>query len=743
MNQHNRQLARPLRRELPLAWTARSEPRVSGSQQLSIAEIGTTILKRKIPIFGLAALIFMFAAVYSYVKVPQYEGVARLQIDPNRPSDVNLNERDKLEESDVDSRVKTEVEIIHSNGVILQVIQSLRMFANSAFAGPDTAIVANITDLSPSVRRRLLDKFSNNLTVKVVPNTQIVEVRFRSPDPELAGETSNSIVDEYMQRTFQARVDGSAQVSQWLSRQMEEIRAKTSDAQQKLANFQRENNLLGSDEKDNIVTDRLKKLNQELTEAEADRIVKEARYRLSLSADPELMSSIAPSTTLQILRTQEATLQGQYAQLNSKFGEGYPKLGEIQTQLSRVKSAIQDEDKNLETRLTNEFDAASKSEAMVRVDFEKQKSEAYRLNEHVAQYALLKHDVESGQQLYDTLQLKVKEAGVTSGLASSFVNVIDRAQLPDTPVEPRRKLYMAFGLGGGLFAGLLLGFALESFDDTCQTSEEIETIIGLPELGSVPFLPALATERSKFSSSPRLNLVLESPGRPISLANPAAAESYHALFSVIMLSSTPVMKVLVVTSAMAGDGKTTTTCNLATVLAQHGKRVLLVDADLRRSSIGAHFGLKPGFTKMVSVGKTSYQCYQPIDVLPNLFVIPATLLKSGATDALATHRLQMVVRTCRPEYDFIIVDTPPALPFADALVLSACADGVLLVARSGVSRNKALLRARDVLQRSGANILGFVLNAVRRPAYYYSDPTQYDQLPPCNVTDVSGEIRES
>ncbi len=260
---------------------------------------------------------------------------------------------------------------------------------------------------------------------------------------------------------------------------------------QKLATFQQENNLLGSDEKDNLVNDRLKKLNLELTEAEADRIVKEGRYRLSLSGDPELMSSIAPSTTLQILRTQQANLQGQYAQLNAKFGEGYPKLAELQAQLDHVKSAIRDEDNNVETRLANEFDAAAKSEAMIRSDFEKQKSEAYRLNEHVAQYAILRHDVESGQQLYDTLQLKVKEAGVTSGLASSYVSVIDRAQLPDTPVEPRRKLYLAFGLGGGLFAGMLLGFALESFDDTFQTSEEVETITGLPELGIRSFPPGV------------------------------------------------------------------------------------------------------------------------------------------------------------------------------------------------------------------------------------------------------------
>jgi succinoglycan biosynthesis transport protein ExoP len=726
----NQQLMKPLRRELSGAPAIRLEARSASAQQLSIAEIGSTILKRKIPIFGLAAIIFVCVGFYSYLKVPVYEGVARLQIDPNQTSDVNLNEREKLEESDIDSRVKTEVEIIHSNAVILKVIQSMRLYANPEFAGPYATSVADVSDLPAFVQRRLIDNFSANLTVKVVPNTQVVEVRFRSPNAELAGKTANSIVDEYMQRTFQTRIDGNTQASQWLSREMEEIRAKTSDAQQKLAKFQQENDLLGSDATDNIVTDRLKKLNEELTEAEADRIVKEGRYRSSQSSDPELVSAIAPSTTLQLLRTEETTLESQQAQLNAKFGAGYPKLGEIQAQLDHVRSAIQEEDKNVETRLANEFDSASKSENLIRAEFDKQKSDAFRLNEHAAQYAILKHDVESGQQLYDTLQLKVKEAGVTSGLASSYVSVIDRAQIPDTPVEPRKKLYMAFGLGGGLFAGLLLGFALESFDDTFQTSEEVEAITGLPELGSVPFLPALASARGKFSSAPKTNLVVESPGRPISLADPTAAEAYRALSSVIMLSSTSNMKVLVVTSAMAGDGKTTTTCNLSTVLAQHGKRVLLVDADLRRSSVGAHFGLRPGFTKMVAVGKTPCSCYQPIDSLPNLYVLPAALHKTGSVDALASHRLQVLVKTCRSEYDFIIVDTPPALPFADALVLSACADGVLLVARSGVSRNKALLRARDVLVRSGANILGFVLNAIRRPAYYYSYPVDANRLSP-------------
>jgi uncharacterized protein involved in exopolysaccharide biosynthesis len=233
--------------------------------------------------------------------------------------------------------------------------------------------IQDLSRLSPSQRERLLERFNDDLIVKVLPSTQVVEIRFRSSDPALATDAANSIIDEYMQRNFHVRVDGTTQVSQWLSRQMDEIRAGTTAAQQKLADFQRENNLLGTDESDNIVTDRLKQLNEQLTQAEADRIVKEGRYRLARSGDPELIASVVPSTTLQVLRTQEADLQAQYAQMSAKFGKGYPKVRELQSQLARLEAAITTEGGNIETRLTNEYDAAAKAEAMIRDEFEQQK----------------------------------------------------------------------------------------------------------------------------------------------------------------------------------------------------------------------------------------------------------------------------------------------------------------------------------------------------------------------------------
>ena len=404
-------------------------------------------------------------------------------------------------------------------------------------------------------RRQLLARFNDNLAVHVIPNTEVVEIRFRSSDPALASDAANSIIDEYMQRNFRVRVDGTTQTAQWLSRQLEEIRASTTAAQQKLADFQRGNNLLGTDESDNIVTDRLKQLNEELTQAEADRIVKEGRYRLARSGNPELIASVVPSTTLQVLRTQEAELQEQYAQMSSKFGSGYPKLRELQSQLARLESSITAEGTNIETRLANEYDAAAKAEAMIRDDFEKQKQETYKLNENVSQYAILKHQVESGQQLYDTLQLKLKEAGITSGLASSYVSVVDRAQIPDKPVAPRKSLYLAMGLGGGLFGGLLLGLALDSFDDTIRSAEELEGLTGLPELSSVPYLAALFAKDPKLSSPASL---LSSECQPIPARAPhcLAGEAYRSLCSLVLLSSSQrPLKVLVISSALPGEGE--------------------------------------------------------------------------------------------------------------------------------------------------------------------------------------------
>ena len=729
MSENSQSLTKYVRPKVPVGYPAAIEQRSSAQTQISLADIGRTLARQWLLILGFATISVSVMAIYAFMKTPVYEGAARLQIDPMRSSSLGLDDPDKSVSPDVDGRLKTEVEIIRSSTVATQVMDLLGLYYNPHFAGPDTVgpEVKNLSKLAPAVRRRLLDRFRSSLTVSVVPNTQIVEIRFRNSDAVLAAETANSIIEEYIQRNFQARIDGTAQVSQWLSKQMEEIRNSTALSQQKLVEFQRKNDLLGTNESDNIVTDRLKQINGELTQIEADRIVKEGRYRLADTGDPELIGSIVPSTTLQTLRSQQAGLETQYALLSAKYGTGYPKLLELQAQLTSLTAIINAERGNIKTRLANDYNAAAKTEAMIRKDFERQKSEAYNLNEHATQYSILKHEVESGQKLYDTLQFKMKETSVASGLTSSYVNVIDRAELPQVPVEPRKIFYLALGLGGGLFGGVLLGLIRNSFDDTIGTAEELQAVTDLPELGSVPVLELLSIKNRKLLGTGSL-LELKSKFDSVSIREPncLGAEAYRSLCSVILLSSdNNPPKVLVVTSAMPGEGKSTVTCNLARALAQRRKRVLVVDADLRGSSTQAQFGTSPCSSPKFGQTPVVYRGYRPFADLPNLTIVSTGFRPAGPVEILASSEMQELMAKWRREFDHVIVDTPPVLPFADALIMSALSDGVILVARSEVSRISALLRARNALARTGANIIGFVLNAAKHREAYYDYLPQY------------------
>lgn len=725
----NTSIIKPRRAEFSMERPSAFQERPVVQKQLTLPDLWTTVNRRKWTIISVAALVFALVAAYTFTRTPLYEGVARLQIDPSRSTNLGLDDADKSEPGEVDARVKTEIEIIQSNAVATQVIDSLKLYANPPFAETDTgsADTRNISALNPAQRQRLLETFRNDLTVKVIPNTAVVEIRFKSRDAGLASAVANSVIDEYRKRNFITRVDGTAQVSLWLNKQLEEIHQSTTEAQQKLARFQRDNNLLGTDESDNIVTDRLKKLNEELTQAEAERIVKEGRYRLARDGNPELIDATLSTGTLQVLRTQQAELQAQYSQLNAKFGNAYPRVHELRTQLDQLESQIKAEGLNIRQRLANEYDTAARAEWMIRSDFERQKQLAYKLNEHVSQYATLKHEVESGQQLFDTLQLKLKSAGIASGLTSSYVNVIDRAQIPVRPIEPRKSLYLALGLGGGLFGGLLLGLLQDSFDDTVRTSEELEVASGLPELGSVPYIATLANKREDLKRARPL-MPERSSFSPIAFGQPdgPGIEAYRSLCSVVMLaSSETAAKVFVVASGTVGEGKSTVSCNLATALAQRGRKVLLVDADLRCSSFNSPSKAAPGLSTTCAAGDAHHPRYRPLVDLPNLHVIPAGIRPTDPTGVLDSPRMHDLIADWRKEYDHVILDTPPVLPFADALLLASKADGVVLVARSGVTKTKALLRARDILLRSGANVLGFVMNGVKERESYYAYPADY------------------
>jgi capsular exopolysaccharide synthesis family protein len=704
----------------------------SDEEELSLAEILRTFYKHKVIILCTAAAIFCAVAVYTLTKTPVYESVALLQIDPSRSSDLGLDDMlsEKLGTGDASSRIQTEVKVIQSDTVAMHVIDTLRLAKQPAFAGK-SASGATVTDpaaMSAHDRRRLLDAFQHSLSVQVLPNTQLVEVRFRSTDPKLATDVANSVVEKYMERNLQTRYDGTVQVSNWLSKQMEGLQTKALEDQQKLAEFQKQNNILGTDENDNIVVDRLKLLNQQVTEAEADRIVKEARHRMAESGNPELIASAVPSSNLQILRTQEADLKAQLAQLNSKYGSGYPKLAELQSQLKRLDAAIADEIGNVGKRLDEDYLSAANTESLLRNQFNEQKDKAFQLNEHAVQYAVLKHEVENGRELYDTLQLKLKMAGVTAGLSSSYINVVDPAQLPDKPVQPKVALNLILGLFGGLIAGLVLAFGAEALDDTLSSSEELESCIALPVLCSIPF--DQLQSHSKAESSEAGKAVAIAP-MLVNYPHSLASEAFRGLRTSLLLSSPDRQpKVIAVVSSLPNEGKSTVSVNLGVSFAQRGESVLLIDADLRRSSMHAQFGLpnsRYGTSTVLTQGMNDHAILTPLASLPTLKLMPAGPHPPNPAELLGSKRMAEVLATFSTEYDRIIIDTPPILSVSDSLQLANLADAVVLVVRSGVARKKAVLRVRDLLRRANSNVVGIIFNCVdlQLENYYYAQGAYY------------------
>ena len=344
------------------------------------------------------------------------------------------------------------------------------------------------------------------------------------------------------------------------------------------------------------------------------------------------------------------------------------------------------------------------------------------------QYSVLKHEVETSRELYDTLQVKLQVAGVTAGLNSSYITVVDPAEIPAAPVAPNVHSNLMMGLFGGLLTGLLLAFMTESMDDTVSTSAELEACSGLPVLCSVPTNQLERRLKGVVAQAEGASLTA-----PMLMNSPRsqAAEAFRGLRTSLLLSTPDLQpKVIAVVSSIATEGKTTVTANLGVSFAQRGESVLLIDGDLRRSSLHTQFGLpyaKNGLSTLLTQRTAESGIVTPLEALPNLKLLPAGPHPPNPAELLGSKRMVELLAQLSTEYDRILIDTPPILSVADSLALAHVADAVVLVVRSGVARKKAVMRVRDLLQRANTNLVGVVFNCVNLQLenYYRSQGTGY------------------
>ena len=711
-------------------------------QESSIGESFRVLVKRKWTIIITVVTIFSVVAIASLKMTRIYE--ARGTIEINKPDNsLSFQNAPTVSFDYYDpTDLETELEILQSDILATQVIRELNLDRRPEIAGEapprpgSLELTPDPLQSDPAHIPSMVGSFKSALRVALRPNTRIIEVHYRSPDPQMAANVVNTLMQTYVENNFKTRFESTMQASDWLSKQLVDLQMKVETSQEKLVRYQKQHEIVGTDDKQNIVMEKLDEINKQLTAAETDRMNKEALYRLVQSGDPNAIASTAGdiveqatggqsfSQFLESLHAKQADIKLQAAELNTQFGPAYPKVAQLNSQLKELDLQIQAEMTKIVSKLRGQYTAALQRETMLREALDKQKQAANKLNESAIEYSLLKRDVDTNRQLYEGLLQKLKEAGVSAGLKSNNFRIVDVARTPTGPIEPNIPRNLMFGMVLGLASGIGLAFLLEALDNTVRTTEQAQMVSGLASLGMIPLGSKSAREGANSK-----RLIIASSKEAVELVTQVRpqsqmAESYRALRTSLLLSnlgSAP--RVIMVTSALPQEGKTTTSINSAVVLAQKGVRVLLIDADLRRPSIHKTLGMGPhrGLSNVLTGSMSLQDAITQSPILPNLSVLPAGTPPPNPAELLASSNMRDVLAELREQYDHIVLDTPPSLSVTDAVVLSPRADAVVLVIRSGQTTKQALRRARDILMQVNAKVVGVLLNAVdlSSPDYYY------------------------
>jgi capsular exopolysaccharide synthesis family protein len=545
----------------------------------------------------------------------------------------------------------------------------------------------------------------------------------------MAARVVNAHIQNYIEQNFQSRYESTTQASSWLANQLNELKSKVEKSEDARLAYERQNQIWTIDEKQNITTQRLADLNRQLTDAQSERMSKQALYDMERSGNVEAVPATRDNPVLQGLLQKKNDLEAQFTEALSQYGPNFPKVQRLQTQMKEVDQLIAQEEKNVTGRIESDYRAARQRETLLTQALDKQKAEANEMAERLVQYNILNREAEANKQLYEGLLTKLKEAGISAGLRSSNIRVVDPAMVPTTPARPSKSRNLALALLVGLVGGIGLALLREYLDNTVKTPDDIEALAQLPSLAVVPAFTTngagkhhgLLEARKENGNGARIELVSHL------LPKSQISEAFRALRTSLLLSQAEhPPQVILVTSALPQEGKTTAATNLAVTLAQLGDHTLLIDGDLRKPGVSRALSLGDGKYAGLSsylAGASSLDLITvPHPLVSNLAAIPTGPLPPNPADLLASDRVARAIAELRARFKFIVIDSPPIMAATDAVILSVLADGVLLVVRSGETPKQAFTRARDLLSSVKCRLLGVVLNAVdsSAPDYYYS-----------------------
>jgi succinoglycan biosynthesis transport protein ExoP len=641
------------------------------------------------------------------------------------------------------SDLNTQAKILQSDSLLERVIAKLDL-GKKLFPDDGTGRIAAWRKAlglrrGPQVssREQVLAAVSKSLKVSTEANTRLVEIRYESTDPHLAADVINTLTSEFVEQNLESRWKTTQQTGDWLTRQMEDIKIKLEKSEEELQGYADASGLLFTSEKDNVAEDKVRQLQEELSKAHADRVGAQSRYELESTASPDSLPEVLDDPTLKDYEVKLTDLRRQLADISSSLTPAHPAVKKIQAQITTLQLALEKERSDIVVRIRNEYESAQRREQLLAASYASQAGLMSDQAAKVTHYNILKHEVDTDRQLYDSLLQNVREAGMSSALRASNIRVVDSAEPPTHPYKPSLALNAALGILAGAFFGIAFVVVQERADHCIRAPGEAELYLDVPELGAIPAASAIGNRlfayyhngngdgknghgetlklNGKSNRHPRIELAI-SDTKPTILA-----DAFRATLTSILFSgengNRP--RIIVITSANPGEGKTTIASNLALALAEIGQSalmqsVLLIDGDLRKPRLHEIFGVhnRWGLADVIQGKAPPNGCEGMVfkTAFRNLSLLPSGTSSPNASYLLHSPRAAQLLSRMREEFHTVIIDTPPMLHMADARVLGRHADGVVLVVRSAETMRDSALAVSRRLTDDGTRVLGTVLN---------------------------------
>jgi succinoglycan biosynthesis transport protein ExoP len=710
---------------------------------------------RKNARFALLIALSLTAAVVAAALLMKdlYQPVARVEIDPVNSGIRSMQDIEQGRILDVQEYLETQAQILRSDGLGISVIRELHLDTNPEFVNKRVIAKLRVAEKSPAANKMsagdaatfreqfslangtpleslALESFRKRLNVNSIRNSRLIEVGFSSHDPKLAQLVTNTLVTQYIDQNYRHRYTTTMQASEWLSTQLYDLRQKVEEANQAVAEYQRKYGLVETDERDVPLAQLMSEVNHQLSDAQANRIEAEAYVRMIDLGQSESIPVVKDDIVYQNLMTQYGDTKAQLARTRTIYGDENSKVRELENTANELGAQVEAERSRMVNRVRTSFAAAKDREEMMLASREKLKAQMGDATSRMVTYRVLKNEAAAKAELYNMLQGRLKEAGIFAGLRSSNINVVDFASQLPKPTSPHRPLIIVSGVLMSCLLAVFMAFVKESLNNTLRTPDDVKEWTGLPSLGMLPRIGTIvdSTKRLLPPVDParfRTFKTIGSGASQILLAGcrTAEGEAMRELRTNLLLSKVSAAPaVIIVSSSAAGEGKTTIATNLAISLAERDK-TCLIESDLRRPLFAKVFGLttKAGLSQVLT-GETSLEsALVEVHQIPNFSLLHCGTSAAENVSLIDSEHMKAMLITLRDRFKYIVVDTPPLIPFSDARVLATLADAVILVGRYGLTTRRALVRGTEILEKVEAPIIGVMLNDIdiASPDYHY------------------------